>query len=500
MFSRVKRFKKLAVAMVGFGAILLQGCAVGPDYVRPEVKLPSQWQERAEVLKEEEFKNLQNWWVNFNDPMLENLIEKAGQNNPDIKAAIWRIEESRLLRNVAAGENLPDINASGFYSRDRASENGIAARTMGQKVDQTNIHNAGFDATWEIDIFGRIKRTVESSQANYEATIEDYRDVLVTLYAEIARNYIDLRSSQARIKYALANIKTQSETLKLTEDRFKAGIAPELDVTQAELNLANTESEIPNLRIQETLAINRIAILIGEYPGSLKKELNEFGGFPSTPEKVFAVMPAELLRNRPDIRRAERQLASEVARIGVSQAELYPVLSLSGTFALESTKLNDLGNIHSRTYGFGPGFRWNLFDGERLRNLVKVQKARTEQSILNYESSILAAVEDVENSLVSYAQENRRNEALSRSASASEKSVELVGTLYKNGLTDFQNVLDMQRTLVVQQDSLAVSEGNILQNIVRIYKSFGGGWNNAVPCLESKLECVSNDKTETMKN
>jgi NodT family efflux transporter outer membrane factor (OMF) lipoprotein len=311
-----------------------------------------------------------------------------------------------------------------------------------------------------------------------QASVEDYRDVLVSLYSEVAQSYIDLRAIQTRLKYTVNNAELQRDTLKLTQDRRKAGLVPQLDVEQAKLVLASTESAIPLLQQFESLSIHRLSVLLGQPPAALYDELSKAADVPGVPEEVAASLPAELLRQRPDIRRAERILAAQTAEIGVATAGLYPVFSLSGTFALEAQQIDDVGDWDSRTWGFGPSMRWNLFDGDRIRNSIKVQEARTEQAMLDYEQTVLLALEDVENAMVSFEREKERLRDLLDSVNAAKESVKLVTTLYENGLTDFQNVLDMQRSLTVQQDLMADSEGAVANNLVRIYTALGGGWSN----------------------
>ena len=457
--------------------LFLYGCQVGPDYVRPETEMPDQWHEQAVYGVEDGSANLQMWWAVFNDPVLENLIRRAQTENLNLQIAYARIMESRALLGVAAGRYWPTVDAVGSYERSRPSENGLLAGSQGTGVDQSNLHTLGFDSSWEIDVFGRINRSVESAQASLEASVEDYRDVLVSLYSEIAQNYIDLRSIQARIQYAENNIKLQQETLELTQNRRKAELIPELDVQQAALILASTESTVPILRERQAFAIHRLSVLLGQRPAQLYEELTNNAEIPSVPQEVAVGLPADLLRQRPDIRRAERTLAAQTADIGVSTADLYPVFSLSGTFALQAQQMKDVGNSGSRTWGFGPSFRWNLFDGDRIRSNIKAQEAQAEQAMIDYEQTVLLALEEVENAMVAFTQERQRLEALERSVMAAQKSVELVKELYDIGLTDFQNVLDMQRALTAQQDQFAESQGQVANNLVRIYTSLGGGWS-----------------------
>ncbi|MHC4154485.1 MAG: efflux transporter outer membrane subunit [Planctomycetota bacterium] len=456
---------------------MFHGCAaVGPDYSQPDTVMPDVWHQELTRGLARGQADMQTWWTTLNDPILNSLIEQASAGNLDVQTAASRIRQARALLGIAAGEYFPQVDATGFYSRDRVSENGLLAPAVGSP-DQTNLHQIGVDSTWEIDVFGRISRSVESAKASLEASVENYRDVLVLLYAEVALNYIEVRSLQARIQYALDNIEVQNKTMKLTEDRLAAGLVPELDVQQAHLNLANTESVVPALRSQRMQTINRLSVLLGQAPGQLERELAGPAPIPDTPQEAVVGLPAELLRQRPDIRRAERNLASQTAQIGVATAELYPAFSLSGTFALQAQQIKDVGDWDSRTWRFGPSFRWNIFDGDRIKSSIRLEEARTEEAFTRYGQTILLALEEVEDAMVAYKEEQVRLQALERSVVAAQESVRLVDTLYRSGLTDFQNVLDMQRALSQQQDKLAQSEGLVLQNLVLVYKALGGGWS-----------------------
>lgn len=457
--------------------LLMVGCTVGPDYVPPEIDMPDAWHEQATEGMADGSADLRSWWTLLDDPQLNALIERAGRQNLDLRVAFARINEARAQRGVAFGQYLPDVDGVGFYQRSRASDNGIAPISDGgTSQDQENLHNAGFDATWEIDLFGRISRSVESADASLQASVEDYRDVLVLLYAEVAIAYIDVRTLQARLIARRQNVETQRQTLELTRNRFDAEIAPELDVSQAERNLASTESDIPVLETALYQTMNRLAVLLGQHPGTLHEELVEYQAIPEVPEATLVGLPANLLRQRPDIRRAERQLAAQTAQIGVATADLYPRFSLSGTFALEATNFASTFDGDSKTYSFGPAFRWNLFDGDRVRSRIDVEDARTQQVLAIYENTVLLGLEDVENAMIAYKQERLRYLSLQRSVSAAERSVELVDTLYRNGLSNFQNVLDAQRALASEQDRLADSDGQITKNLVRLYTALGGGW------------------------
>ncbi len=466
---------------------VLNACAhVGPDYKPPEQETPDLWQQELTKGLAEGEAALQTWWTTFNDPVLNSLIERAVKGNLDLKEAFARVREARAFRGVASGERYPDLNAGGDAARSRTSDDFLLITTDQNRTD--DFYNAGFDATWEIDFWGRIGRSIESADASLQASVENYRDALVILYAEIALNYVEVRTLQARLRFAEASAETQKRTLEITKARLRAEISGELDVRQAELNLANTESIIPQLRSSLVQAINRLGVLLGEFPDALHQELTRPASIPKPPAQVTVGLPAELLRQRPDIRRAERELAAQTAQIGVATADLYPRFSLSGAFAYQGTNGSDLFDWGRRSWFFGPSFRWNLFDGGRVRNRINVEKARAEQALVRYQQTVLNAAEDVENSMVSYTQETDRREILQRAVVAAGKSVELVKALYKAGLTDFQNVFDMERSYFQQQQNFAASEGLVTENLVRLYKALGGGWEPQPEKIEEEVK------------
>lgn len=451
----------------------ISGCAVGPNYKPPKMEMPKEWpQSKSGAFIAPADVNNSQWWKIFSDEDLDKVISRAVQNNYDIKASIYRIEASRALRDYTAGQYYPNINALASYNRELPS----TALIPGISTKPINLYSAGFNFLWEIDLFGKIKRSIESSQASYQASVEDYRGVLVTLITDVCTNYINLRTIQERIKFVRDNVGIQRKTLELTRNLFKAEIAGELDVRQAEFNLANTESEIPTLLIAEEAAYNSLAVLIGELPGSLRDELSLNVSLADVNESINISLPADLLRQRLDICKAERQLASQTALIGVAEADLYPALQLTGLFETQALKFSGLGNINNKTYSFGPGITWNLFDGNRIRDNMKIQKAVTSELLANWQQTVLSAVEDVHNAMYAYVQEAERKKSLETSVKASLRSVTLVESLYQSGLTDFQNVLNTQRNLSIQQDALAASRGLLFQDIVLIYKAFGSGW------------------------
>jgi multidrug efflux system outer membrane protein len=457
------------------GLSFFAGCSVGPDYKPPEMEMPQKWTySSTNAFSTVSDVNNAGWWKIFDDDDLDYLIQRAVENNRDVKSALYAVEASRATRDFVAGQYYPNINATGSYTR--LLSGGIAQIPVSAKP--INLYSSGLDFLWEIDLFGKIKRSVESSQASYQASLEDYRDVMVTLLADVCTNYIELRTIQTRIKYAKNNVEIQRQTLELTKSLYQSEIVGELDVRQAEFNLANTESDIPPLLIAEEASLNRLSVLLGELPGSLRKQLSSKKSLAPIKENIEISLPVNLLRQRPDIRKVERLLAAQTASIGVAKADLYPALQLSGLFQTQSLKFSGLGNINNKSYSYGPGLTWNIFDGKRIRNNIKIQGALTAELLADWQNTVLAAVEDVQNAMYAYVQQAKRRQSLQDSVTASLRSVALVQNLYKNGLTDFQNVLDTQRTLFLQQDNLATSNGLLLQDLVLIYKAFGAGWQN----------------------
>jgi len=469
------RITRYAIALA---LLALAACTVGPDYQMPAPPMPAQWSEKGSDLDPvtsratSQAARVTEWWKTFRDSELTSLIGRAAESNLDLKLAESRIREARGLRAYSAGALLPAVNASAAYSRNRSSAN-VPLPGAGL---QSNYYQAGFDASWEIDVFGGIRRTVEAADAEVEASIESRRDVLVTLLAEVARNYLEVRGLQAQIGIARQNLDAQKKTLELTEARFQAGRAAELDVVRAQAQVATTASQIPELDSLRSQAVHRLSVLLGREPGLLREELVKVAAIPAPPPEVPVGLPSDLLRRRPDLRRAERELAAATARIGVATAELYPKFSLTGFFAQESVTASDFAKGGSRAWSVGPTIQWSIFQGGQIRAKIEVENARQEQAAIVYERSILAALEDVENALVAYAKEQAHHAELSDSVTANVKAVDLAGQRYTQGLVDFLSVLDAQRSLYVAQDALVQSQRQISEDLVALYKALGGGW------------------------
>jgi NodT family efflux transporter outer membrane factor (OMF) lipoprotein len=472
---RINGSESIARVTVLTMVALTAACTMGPDYKQPEVDVPDVWKAKAaEEVEVEEggSSSIQTWWENLDDPTLTDLLRRAQEANLDLEIAVARIREARAVHRIEKGAWYPQVDGQADAGAQQFSE-----QAFGEfGGDTIESYTLGVGASWELDVFGRIRRSVESARAAFEGSVEDYRDVLVVLLAEVARNYVDVMALQERIELKEGNVRAQQDSLQLTQDRFNAGLTSALDVAQAESNLANTEAQIPPLRFQLTVALNRIAVLLGENPGSVHDELLGRWDIPTVPDEIVTLIPADVVRQRPDIRGAERALASQTARIGVATANLYPRFSLTGFLGLDARNLGDLASGDALTWNVGLPIVAPLFQGGRLRGQIQVEEARTDQLLSDYELTVLEALEEVENALVAYAQERLRRERLARAVRASERSVELVRTQYLAGLTNFQNVLDSQRSLTDQQDQLAESEGLVIKSLIALYRALGGGW------------------------
>ena len=403
--------------------------------------------------------------------MLGALIERTRKANPDLRIASQRIAEARALGGVARSQALPFANAGGEIARHRTSER-LAVPPPG---NPSTLHTTGFDAGWEVDVFGGLRRNIEAADAEVEASIEAYRDLLVTLFAETAANYIEYRTLNERLRITEANLQTQAESVELTQTRLEDGIAPRIDVTEATTNLETTRAALPQFKTQIRQTWNRIAALTGGYPVSLEPLLSDHRPIPVPHKAIFTGLPADLIRARPDVRQAERSLAAQAARIGVAHADLFPRFTLFGDFGFQSVSTGDLLESRARFYSFGPAFRWEIFSAGRIRSNIQAAEARTEQALLGYENAVLLAVEEVESSMVALALEWDRLAALQRAVASSGETVSLVKDNYREGLVDFQRVLDAERTKFDTEDHTAVSRGQIALNYVALYKALGGG-------------------------
>lgn len=457
--------------------LLLSGCSVGPNYHPPRPNVPKQWSETMTNGVTNLSATNAAWWKTFHDPELDSIIARALHSNLDLRLAGERVREARAARGVVAADYWPSVDASSSFLQEKISKNGFPTFPPTIAL-QANVYQTGFDAAWEVDVFGGTRRAVEAANADISAAEYGRRQTLVSLLGEVARDYVDARGYQRRLAIARQNIKSQSELLALTRERFKAGLNSDLDVQQQATLLATTEAQVPSFEFGFKDSVYRLGVLLAQPPGALLKELSTAAPIPPAPPVVPVGLPAELLQRRPDIQRAERQLAAANARIGVAMADLFPKFSLTGDVGLQSISTSDWITAGSRFWTVGPTAQWRIFDAGRIRSNIRVQNARQEEALTQYEQTVLASLEDVETALTSYAQESIRRQSLERAVQSSQQALELSDQLYRNGLADYLSVLESQRSLYQNEDLLTQSEQQVTLNVVSLYKALGGGWEN----------------------
>ena len=459
-------------------SLLFSGCTtLGPDFVKPEAPMTDEWS-KSDTDKSRvkiETADYSSWWKGFDDPVLNKLIDTAYKENLDIRIAGLRIIEARAVLGIAVGEQLPQVQ----------EVNGAAAAVNSSKntanpVPESHFsdYQLGFDAAWELDFWGRFRRGVESAEASLNASVADYDNGLVTLTAEVARTYVAIRTFQERIALAEKNVKLQQRSLEIADVRFRHGVVTELDVTQAKTLLFNTKALIPKLQAGLRQAENGLAILLGMPPSQIRSVLgdSENVSIPTPLPEVSVGIPADLLRRRPDIRLAELDAAAQSARIGIARADLFPSFSLVGSISYGSKNTNDLFESDSFNGYIGPGVSWKILNYGRIKNNVRVQDARFEQALVNYENTVLKAYQEVEDALVGFVRIGEQADFLAQSVTASERSVELSMVQYGDGVIDYNRVITVQNDLVSQQDTWTAARGDVVLNLIGVYKALGGGW------------------------
>lgn len=456
--------RTLAATLI-IATVAAAGCNVGPSYKAPQTTLPPGFSAGAPGNLADN--TLATWWTTFKDPMLTSLVERAYASNLDLRIAESRIRQARAQRGIAAAGGGPTLSTSGAYSRQKLGT-----------APSSNSFQFGFDAAWEIDIFGGVRRSVEAADANILSAVETRRDVLVTLAGEIAADYVTLRTTQQRIAIAKRNIDAQKHSADLTKQRFDAGLASKLDVVNAEALVASTQSQIPLLESSGRQTIYALSVLLDREPASLVEELSVEGAIPAGAPEVPVGVPSDLLRRRPDIRAAEASIHAATANIGVATADLYPKFTLNGTLSWQASSLGNWFNASSRLWSFGPSVSWSIFDSGRIRSNIELQNALTEQSLVTYRQIVLTALEDVENAMIASTKEAEHRKSLVEAAEANRKAVDLATKLYQDGQTDFLSVLDAERSLYASEDALIQSTGSMSTDLIALYKALGGGWQS----------------------
>lgn len=470
VFTR-SEFIKIVVLLASFLG-LLTGCMVGPDYKEPKMHTTEKFANESEKAMRSS-KVETSWWRGFNDKKLNHLLELAIAGNHDLRIATARLRESRALRLETQFDLFPTVTSQASYTRERFSEAQVREESVDRDIE---LFNAGFDATWELDFFGRVRRSIEAATAEVEASEALRRDVIVSLLAEVARNYFELRGTQNQLEVARRNAENQKQTLDLTLALLEGGRGTELDTSRARAQLNATLATIPPLETAIKRAKYRLSVLTGQQPTALDQDLSQIFPLPDLPKLVAIGTPQELLRRRPDIRFAERALAAETARIGIATADLFPRITFTGSIGLEASSLTGLGESGSGTFFLLPKIFWAAFDLGRVRARIKAADASTDAALAQYEQTVLLALEETENTLVDFDRQQARRDFLMESAQASEKAVELARLRYRYGVSDFLTVLDAERTLLEAQDQLAQSETTTATALIAVYKSLGGGW------------------------
>lgn len=490
MNNAVKCFLgRVAAGMLVAG---LWGCTVGPDYRPPATDVPAAWSgvtgttESHPSTATDRPVPLAAWWRTFNDPELTKLVEAALSANLDVRLAEARLRQARAARGIVAGDLWPSVDGSSSYEHVSASANDGGGGGPGSGH---NMYQAGFDAVWELDIFGGLRRNVEVADATFQSAREGLRDAQVSLAAEVALNYIQLRGFQQQLAVAQENLQAQQHTAALTRQKFNAGFVGALDVANADSQVATTAAQIPLLQVAARQAIHALGVLLAQPPASLVTELSTPQPLPLTPAEVPVGLPADLLRRRPDIRAAEAQLHAATAQIGVATADLFPKFSLTGNLSWQSNLLEKWLTSANRSFSIGPLVDWPLFQGGSITANIRQQRALREQAFFSYQKTVLTAFQDVENALVAYGQEGEHRQALNDAVTASRKAATVAMQLYRAGETDFLNVLQAQASLYAAQNALVQSNSSTCQDLIALYKALGGGWE---PGLTGARPAVAN--------
>lgn len=485
------------------------GCTMGPNFSSMVPDLPDSWTGRTTAASAAARSRPvpepvdPQWWSVFGDPMLTSLAGRVAKENLDVEVAAIRLAESRTQRGVAASALFPSVNGNASYTREQQSAKGasslfgggssgtrsnrLGGRTGGvlsqgaSKInDPFDLFQYGADASWELDLWGRVRRSVESANAAVTQSAETQRDVLVSMVAELARDYVNLRGVQDSLRITRENLGTARETAQLSRIRSQGGLATDLDVTSADAQVAQTESELPPLEQQEAAMINAIGFLLGQPPGAMA-ELHTAQPPPLAPVRVPVGLPSELARRRPDIREADAKLHGATADIGTAEADFYPRVTLSGSFAFQALQFKNLGDFASRTYGLGPSISVPIFEGGKLRSTLELRKLQQREAAVSFRRTVLQAWREIDDAMQAYNAEQRRGERIAVQVSSSQRTLSLARSRYTQGLSDYLEVLTAQRNLLQAQSNLASSKATTNANLVTLYRALGGGWEQALP-------------------
>lgn len=454
-----------------FSEYVSNGFKVGPNYYRPAAPVGEQWLDANDPSIDGGPMVNAAWWQNFHDQILDSLVSSACQQNLSIRAAGLRIMQARAQRAIVAGSLFPQSQTlDGSYTRNGLSEN------VANGGINFNDFTLGGSLAWELDFWGRFRRSLEAADANLDASVESYDQVLVILLSDVATAYSNVRIAEQRIAYAKQNVDIQQGSLKLAEDRFRHGAVTRLDVTQAISNLEQTVASLRPLEANRRQAVNQLCTLMGIPPRNLDEMLAAHQGIPRASGHLAIGLPNELLRRRPDVRKAERDVAAQSALIGYATSDLYPHFSLTGTIGVDSLDIDDLFEAESVAGSVGPSFTWNVLNYGRLLNNIRLQQYKFQQLVVDYQNTVLQANAEAENAIINYLKTQQQVQSLAKSAEASRESVDLVSAQYREGIVDFNRVFLVQQSLTQQEDGLAVAEGQVATYLIQLYRALGGGW------------------------
>jgi NodT family efflux transporter outer membrane factor (OMF) lipoprotein len=487
------------LAAIGSSA-LMAGCAVGPNFVQPDSNLPevSFQGDNGKVVADSRLPAPTDptWWRVFRDPVLTNLEQQVAAANLDVRTATLRLAESRFQRGVTAAAQFPSLNGDAKYTREKYSQNGIVSLIAplagpGFSVPAINDFNTGFDASWELDLWGKVRRQVEAADANVDQAADQRRDALVSSLAELARDYEQLRGVQTQIRIANDNLKVDRDILVLAQERQQRGLQNGLDVENAAAQVEAVRAQIPQLQQQESEAINALSFLLDQPPGALRAMLGSRTAVRTGPPRIPLGIPSELARRRPDIRAAEDQLHAATANIGVAIGDFFPSVQLNGTVGYDALDIGNLYKPNSLQYNFGPSISLPIFQGGRLHGTLQLRDAQQQEAGINYRKTVLQAWHDVVNALVAHRLEMARRARLRSQAEHSRAALDLARARYNDGLTEFLNVLDAERSLLQAEQQYATSTTNVALDLVQLFKALGGGWETAFPDVPSETAAAS---------
>ncbi len=508
---RIKRIWPVPLVL----ALSVTGCEVGPNYKEPVMPVTTSFDagpttqpaSAAGTRANRRPVDVERWWTSFNDPELDRLIGEAVASNLDIKVALMRVQEARASANVVTGGVLPYLEGSGGAARGSGTNSvkGRISQPLNAATNTTGLTEitqvVGFDAGWEIDIFGRFRREMEAAAADSQVAEEMRNGVVVTLVSDVARIYIEMRATQLRLAIANQNIDVAQQTLSLVQQRFDRGLTNELDFALARRQLASERAAVAPLQEGIGDLQRRLAVLLGQSPETLYSELQLTPSLPAPPEKLVAGVPVDLLRRRPDIRESERRLAAESAQIGVATAELFPRIAITGGLGLQGQGLGRQPTTNSFIWSVGPTAEVPIFDFGRIDSMIQLENYRTQEQFYNYKQTVLRAIEEVDNAASNYAAQQDRLEQLGEALDASKRAVDLATGRYERGLIDFLNVLDAQRQLYQLQDEYTLAQQSVADGYIAVYKALGGGWQpyKDVPPIQRPLPAVFAAAAHTIK-